>query len=213
VDISGEMLQATAAELGRLYPEITVQPLHADFLGEFTLPEPPRPARARLVYFPGSTIGNFTHEESVGLMAQVARICRPAGGLLIGVDLKKDKAVLEAAYNDSAGVTAEFNLNLLRRVQNELGADLDLEAFEHHSFFNEEEGRIEMHVRCTRDLSFTVGGVEIRFAEGETVHTENSYKYTLDQFADLAGRAGFQRVDYWTDDRTLFSVQLFRLAA
>ena len=130
----------------------------------------------------------------------------------IKAQLKKEKAVLEAAYNDSAGVTAQFNLNLLQRMKHELGADLDVGAFEHHAFYNEADGRIEMHLRCTRDLSFTLGGVEIRFAEGETVHTENSHKYTPGEFAGLAGRAGFERVDIWTDDHSLFSVQLFRIA-
>ncbi len=212
VDISGEMLQQTAAELDRLYPQIPVQPVHADFFGDFILPDPPRPARRQLVYFPGSTIGNFTHQESVDLLHRIAAIGGAGGGLLIGVDLKKDKAVLEAAYNDSAGVTAEFNLNLLQRMKHELGADLDVGAFEHHAFYNESEGRIEMHLRCTRDLSFTLGGVEIRFAEGETVHTENSHKYTPGEFASLAGRAGFELAEIWTDDRSMFSVQLFDVA-
>jgi len=209
VDISGEMLQLTAAELGRLYPEITVQPVHADFLGEFPIPEPPRPARRRLVYFPGSTIGNFTRDESIGLLAGVARICRPDGGLLIGVDLKKDRAVLEAAYNDSAGVTAEFNLNLLHRMRRELGADLDIDGFEHHAFYNEAEGRIEMHLRSRRDQTFTINGVGIAFAAGETVHTENSHKYTPGEFAAMAADAGFERVELWTDDHSMFSVQLY----
>jgi dimethylhistidine N-methyltransferase len=213
VDISGEMLQHTAAELGRLYPEITVQPVHADFLGEFELPRPPRPARGRLVYFPGSTIGNFTHRESVGLMSGVARICRPDGALLIGVDLKKDKAVLEAAYDDSVGVTAEFNLNLLHRIRDELGADLDVDAFEHYAFYNERDGRIEMHLRSTRDQSFTIDGVPIAFAAGETVHTENSHKYTPDEFAVLAADSGFERMEIWTDDHAMFSVQLFRVTS
>ncbi len=211
VDISGEMLQLTAAELGRLYPQITVQPVHADFFGEFEIPDPPRPARSRLVYFPGSTIGNFTHRESVGLMASVAGICRPPGHLLIGVDLKKDKTVLEAAYDDSAGVTAEFNLNLLHRIRRELGADLEIDDFEHLAFYNETDGRIEMHLRSRRRQSFTIDGVPISFEEGETVHTENSHKYTPDEFAALAGEAGFERVEIWTDHRSLFSVQLFRV--
>lgn len=211
VDISGEMLQLTAAELDRLYPEITVQPVHADFLGEFPIPEPPRPARRRLVYFPGSTIGNFARQESLGLLTGVARICRPGGFLLIGVDLKKDRVTLEAAYNDGAGVTAEFNLNLLHRIRRELGADLDVEGFEHHAFYNEDEGRIEMHLRSLHDQVFTIDGTRISFAAGETVHTENSHKYTPGEFAAMAADAGFERVELWTDDRSMFSVQLFRV--
>ena len=165
-----------------------------------------------MVYFPGSTIGNFAPREAAVFLRRIAEVCGPGGGALIGVDLKKDKAVLERAYDDREGVTAAFNLNLLRRFNRELGADFDLDGFRHLAFYDQELGRIEMHLVSRRRQTVRIGGETIAFAEGERVHTENSYKYSLDGFRDLAAGGGLAVERVWTDERRWFSVQYLTVA-
>lgn len=207
VDVAGRTLERTAVELRQRYPGLIVAPVCGDFTRPLVLPSVPPPRGRTAVYFPGSTIGNFGPAEAVALMRQIATLVGEGGGLLIGVDLKKDRTVLEPAYNDSRGVTAEFNHNLLARINRELGAGFQLDRFEHLAFFNETESRIEMHLvsRCAQTVR--VGDVEFRFARGERVHTENSYKYGLDQFRELATAAGLSVETVWCDANRLFSVQ------
>ncbi|MFO8098244.1 MAG: L-histidine N(alpha)-methyltransferase [Salinibacter sp.] len=207
IDISREHLVDSAEQIAELYPHIPVQPLCADYTDEFDLPEPPRPAARTVVYFPGSTLGNFQPSDARDFLADIATTVGPDGGILIGVDLKKDVDTLRAAYNDADGVTAAFNKNLLRRMNRELEATFDLDRFEHQALWNEEEGCIEMHLRSQADQTVTVAGEVISFEEGETIRTEYSYKYTLDDFEALAAQAGFVVDQVWTDDQSLFSVQ------
>jgi L-histidine N-alpha-methyltransferase len=210
VDISREHLLASAEALAAHYPKLRVVPVCADFTARFALPEVTGADRV-VGYFPGSTIGNFGPAEARKFLADVAEQCGPGGALLIGVDLQKPRAVLEAAYDDARGVTAEFNRNLLRRANRELGADFDLAAFDHRAFWNAALGRVEMHLVSRRDQVAHVAGRAIPFAKGETIHTENSHKYELAGFAALAEAAGFGVERVWTDDAGLFSVQLLRV--
>lgn len=207
IDIAGEHLRAAAEELFARYPDLDVLPVCADFTQAFEVPEPRRPARRRAVYFPGSTIGNFGPAGAARLLRGIAALCGPGGGLLIGVDLKKDPAALLRAYSDESGVTRAFNLNLLARINRELDADFDLDQFQHHAFYNAQEGRMESHLVSLRDQTVAVAGRAIRFRQGETIHTENSYKYDLDQFRALAASSGLVRRQVWTDPERLFSVQ------
>ena len=213
VDISDEHLVQSARALAKEFADLPVLPVHADFTDVFPVPRPPRPARRRVVYFPGSTIGNFTPHQTVNLLRQIAQIVGDGGGLLLGIDLTKDPAILEAAYNDREGVTAQFNLNLLVRIERELEGRLRLDQFEHRAFFNEQEGRIEMHLVSKVDQTVRLPDAEFRLEVGETIHTENSYKYDLDGFASMATEAGLQRAGQWTDAQKLFGVQYFEMAS
>ena len=205
VDISREHLLASAKALAGAYPDLPVVPIAADYTQPFEVPEITGEA-ARIGFFPGSTIGNFTRAAAVDFLRAAATDLGTDNGLLIGVDLRKDVAVLHAAYNDAAGVTAEFNLNLLRRLNRECGADFDLDAFSHRAFYNANAGRVEMHLVSRRAQSITLGAQTITFAEGETIHTENSYKYSVPEFQDLARRAGCEPMRAWTDANSLFSL-------
>ena len=207
VDISRSHLTAAADALAEAYPHIPVQPLCADYTAPFDLPEPPQPVTRTVAYYPGSTVGNFQPEEAQRFLSRLADAVAPNGGLLIGVDLQKDVDVMEAAYNDAAGVTAAFNKNLLRRMNRELDATFDLDRFEHLSVWNEETGCIESFLRSREAQTVTVAGASISFEAGETIHTEYSYKYTRDGFAELVGEAGFSVETVWTDERSYFSVQ------
>lgn len=207
IDISRAHLVQAAEQIAADYPEVPVQPLCADYTSTFDLPEPPRPAARTVVYYPGSTVGNFRPEAAQAFLGRIADAMPPSAGLLIGVDLKKEVDVLEAAYNDAEGVTAEFNINLLRRINRELDANFDLDRFEHRGVWNEEEGCMESFLRSTTRQTVTVDGRSFSFEEGETIHTEYSYKYTTDEFADLVGKAGFSVEQVWTDERDYFSVQ------
>lgn len=207
IDIAREQLRETAAGIARDFPGLPVMAFCADYLLPLALPEIEGiPARRKVVYFPGSTIGNLTPAEAAVFLGNVWRLVGPGGGLLIGVDLKKDAARLNAAYNDREGITAEFNLNLLARINRELGADFDLAAFRHQAFYSDPPGRIEMHLLSLRDQQVSIGGRVIRFRAGETVHTENSCKYSVAGFSALAGGAGFEPVECWTDAERLFAV-------
>jgi dimethylhistidine N-methyltransferase len=210
IDISREHLMSSVERLAERYPELEILPVAADYTSPVELPEPRRHPERRVVYFPGSTIGNFEPGEAREFLRRMAGRVDHGGGVLIGVDLEKDDAVLEAAYNDAQGVTAEFNLNLLRRFNRELGADFDLDAFRHLAFYNRDAGRIELHLESLADQTVHLGGEEIHFDRGEQIHTEYSYKYTLGGFRALAAEAGLEVEEVWTDDRRLFSVQYLR---
>ena len=207
VDIAREQLRATASEFARDFPRLVVVAVCADYARPLTLP-PLNAVRARrrVVYFPGSTVGNFTPDDAADFLGNVRELVGPGGGLLVGVDLKKAPARLNAAYNDARGVTAEFNLNLLRRINRELGADFDLAAFRHQAFYNEPLGRIEMHLLCLKAQEVTIRGRAIRFSAGETIHTENSCKYTVAEFQALARTKGFDPVECWTDADRSFGI-------
>ncbi|MBT8083775.1 MAG: L-histidine N(alpha)-methyltransferase [Woeseia sp.] len=207
VDISRELLVASAKSLNADFPDLEVLPVVADFTQAFDLPSPRVMPLRNVVYFPGSTIGNFEPEDAKSLLDVMYQEAGEDGALLIGVDLQKEKSVLEAAYNDSLGVTASFNLNLLRRLNREFGANFDVESFEHYAFYNEAMGRIEMHLRSKKAQNVRVGRETFSFRAGETIHTENSHKFTKEGFRALAARADFEVREVWTDDRDYFSVQ------
>jgi len=207
IDISKEQLLESAARIAAAYPDVEILPVCADYNDAVEIPGGSRPARRRVIYYPGSTIGNFHPPSAVAFMRKLARVTGAGAGLLIGVDLKKDPAVLHQAYNDREGITADFNLNMLRRLNRELGTDFNLERFRHRAIYNREAGRIEMHLVSLSDQIVRVGDVDVHFAKGETLWTESSYKYTVDEFAALAGQAGFAVEHVWTDDQRLFSVQ------
>jgi dimethylhistidine N-methyltransferase len=210
VDISREHLLKTSRNLEERFPRIPILPVVADYTDHVEIPIPPGEVARRVVFFPGSTIGNFDAGPARVFLDHIADVVGLGGGLLIGVDLKKDRDTLEAAYNDVAGVTAEFNLNLLLRINHELGGDFDLDRFEHLAFYNDEVGRIEMHLRSKVDQTVNVSGHRFAFVAGETIHTESSHKYTVKQFAELAGRR-FRQVHVWSDARSYFSVQFLEV--
>lgn len=207
VDISEEHLVAAAESLKADYPDLEILPVVADFMQPFDLPTPTVMPVKNVVYFPGSTIGNFTEDAALDLLDVMYHEAKEGGALLIGVDLQKDPDILEAAYNDSKGVTAEFNINMLRHINREHGANFDLDAFEHRAEYNEEAGRIEIRLDSTADQLIQLGDEEIAISEGEAILTEYSHKYTLEGFAALAREAGFEVRKVWTDRDRLFSVQ------
>jgi dimethylhistidine N-methyltransferase len=207
VDISEDHLVAAAENLKADYPDIEILPVAADFLQPFDLPDPAFTPVKNVVYFPGSTIGNFPHDAALDLLRVMYQEAGEGGALLIGVDLQKDPGIIEAAYNDSRGVTAEFNLNMLRHINREYGANFDLESFEHRAEYNEDEGRIEIRLDSTANQLVQVGDEQITIAEGEAILTEYSHKYTLEGFAAMAREAGFEVRKVWTDEDRLFSVQ------
>lgn len=208
MDISKEHLIAAANRLVMEYPWLNVHAACIDFTGNLTLPECPQSQR-KVVFFPGSSIGNFEPRDAVKFMTRLANLVGVGGGLLIGVDLKKRESILNAAYNDQKGVTADFNLNLLTRINRELNADCCLENFEHYAVFNRQQGRVEMHLISKVEQVITVDDHEFSFSPGQSVHTENSYKYHIQEFQALAYQAGFEPVDVWIDRDELFSVQYF----
>ena len=213
VEISREHLLAAAGRIAADFPGLEVLPVTADFTEPFDLPEPKHgTVRRNVAFFPGSTIGNFTRGMAADLLRAVRSDVGPGGAMLIGVDLEKDRAVLERAYNDAAGVTAEFNLNLLVRMNRELGADFDIGAFRHEAVWDEAAGRIEMRLISTRAQTVNVAGHDFAFAPGEILVTEYSHKYSLEGFRRLAEANGFTVARVWTDPDRLFSVQLLEAA-
>lgn len=207
IDIAREQLKASVLELARAYPWLPIEAICADYTQPFRLPAGTRPAgRRRIVYFPGSSIGNFTPEEAGAFLRSAREVAGPGGGMLVGVDLKKPVALLTAAYNDSQGVTAEFNLNLLARLNRELNANFDRKGFRHVAFYNERLGRIEMHLQAIFAQEVTMGGRRFRFFPGEAIHTENSYKYSVEEFQDLARSAGWEPRGAWLDGARSFAV-------
>jgi dimethylhistidine N-methyltransferase len=210
VDISAAFLAQEAAAVRRDVPWLAVLPVAADFTRDFDLPQQIR-SRPRVGFFPGSTIGNFEPQDAAEFLRQAGRILGHGASVIVGVDLIKDKAVLDAAYDDAAGVTAQFNLNILRRMNSELGGDFDLASFRHRAFYNTAEHRIEMHLESLREQTVRVAGRSFAFAEGETIHTENSYKYTVETFRALAESAGWRPSAVWTDARGYFSIHALKL--
>jgi dimethylhistidine N-methyltransferase len=209
VDISEKQLRESTALFEKIFPDMEILPVCADYLQPVVLPTPSHKAARNVVYFPGSTIGNFEPDEAMEFLGRVANVCRENGGLLIGVDLKKDQRVLEAAYNDRAGVTAQFNLNLLERVNRELGADFDLDQWRHRAIYDSSAGRIEMYLFSDIDQFVHFDEHKFHFRRGEKITTEYSYKYAPEEFAALAGKVGFEFVRMWTDDARLFGVFYF----
>jgi L-histidine Nalpha-methyltransferase len=207
IDIDGETLRSASARLAELFPWLNIVGLCADYGRPLQLPQfAGLPVRRKAVFFPGSTVGNFTPEEALGFLRQVRRMAGAGGALLIGVDLKKDKATLEAAYDDPAGVTARFNLNLLERINRELGGDFRPERFQHKAFYDPIRGWIEMHLESRYAQVAHVAGRRFDFAVGDTIHTEISCKYSIAEFQELAKKAGFSPQKVWTDAGQLFSV-------
>jgi dimethylhistidine N-methyltransferase len=202
IDISGDYLREMAKKLERAFPQVPVYPVVADFTKPLKLVST---GARRVGFFPGSTIGNFTRAEALAFLRRAASLLK-GGGLLIGVDLVKDPAILHAAYNDAAGVTEAFNKNILARANKELDANFDLDAFAHYAFYNPAHQRIEMHLMSMEDQKVSVAGECVGFAEGETIHTENSHKYTVEGFRALATEAGFAPKQVWTDPDRLFSM-------
>jgi dimethylhistidine N-methyltransferase len=205
IDISREALLAAANRVAREYPHVRVVAVCADYTRPLTLKRQ-NPVARRIVFFPGSTIGNLEPEQAASFMSNVGAVLRPGDLFIVGVDLQKDPSVLHDAYNDSSGVTAKFNGNLLDRMNRELGASFDRRRFEHVAFYDVPQGRIEMHLRSLSDQTVRVAGTEIRFRAKETIHTENSYKYTREGFRALAEAAGLRERAVWTDSERLFSV-------
>ncbi len=206
VDISKQRLTESAEALSQEMPALEILPVCADYLQPFELPTPSRKPAHIAVYFPGSTIGNMQPEVARHFLERVAKLCGHSGGLIIGVDLQKSKEVLEAAYNDSAGVTAAFNLNMLERANRELGADFDPAQWRHRAVYNDDAHRIEMHLVSECEQLVHLGEDEFHFAAGEKIITEFSYKHTIEGFSALAASAGFQLSQVWTDPRKLFAV-------
>jgi dimethylhistidine N-methyltransferase len=213
VDISGDPLQGAIGNLAKEYKSLEVTGVVADYMHPVILPRPKRTPHTLVTMFMGSTIGNFATEEAMRFLTTMARqlIARGGGTMLIGADLQKDEATLHAAYNDSAGVTAAFNLNLLDRINRELGGNFERAAYNHVAFYNASEGRIEMHIEAKRAQSVTIEGRTFRLDAGERIHTENSYKFTVNGFRSLARMAGFFPERVWLDKNRLFSVHLLRV--
>jgi L-histidine Nalpha-methyltransferase len=205
VDIDADALRRAAAKLSRELPALRILPVAGDFSRPLDLPRLAGRDR-RVVYFPGSTIGNLSTAEAQAFLRMTRGQVGPRGAMLVGVDLKKDANLLHAAYNDSRGVTAAFNLNLLARINRELGADFDLRRFAHYAFYNATLGRIEMHLVSLAAQTVNVGDHRFAFDRGETIHTENSYKYSVEEFRAVAAEAGFRGAKVWTDRGGLFSL-------
>jgi dimethylhistidine N-methyltransferase len=209
IDISRNHLQDAARRIARAFSKLPVWPVCADFNAELSLPEELEQSANRAIFFPGSTIGNFVREERISLLRRIKGLCHPSGGtLLLGIDLVKDVERLEAAYNDSLGVTAAFNHNLLRRINRELDADFALDQFEHHAFFDTQNERIEMHLVSAERQRVAIDGHTFEFGRGETICTEHSHKFRVDGFAKLAAEAGWTLEHHWTDDEDLFAILL-----
>jgi len=212
MDISKDFLQESAQAISDEYPWLDVHAACIDFTEPMDLPFCPSDAR-KLAFFPGSSIGNFEPKQARTFLRHVLNMVGTGGGILIGVDLKKDEHKLSNAYNDDAGVTADFNLNLLSRINAELDADFELDHFDHHAFYNADVGRIEMHLVSQKSQQIVIGDHLISFESGETIHTESSYKYTIEEFQQLGSDAGFTPVQVWTDPKNLFSVHYFEAPA
>ena len=209
VDISEKQLRKSSAFFRKIFPNLEVLPVCADYLQPVELPSPRHKPARNLVYFPGSTIGNFEPNEALEFLRRVGNVSGQGGGLLIGVDLQKDQNVIEAAYNDKAGVTAQFNLNLLAHINRETGANFDLKRWQHRAIYNPEAGRIEMYLISETAQTVRIQDREFRFRAGERILTEHSYKHTPDGFITLARQAGFDFVTLWTDEARLFGVFYF----
>ncbi|MGB8330785.1 MAG: L-histidine N(alpha)-methyltransferase [Polyangiales bacterium] len=211
IDISRDALEMSAYRLAERYGDMEVIAVCADYTQALRLPRPRRPSSRTVAFFPGSTIGNFAHEEAVAFLRRVAELVGPDGGLLVGIDRKKDPSIIEDAYNDALGVTAAFNLNILRRL-NQDGADFDLRKFRHHAPYLEADGRIEMRLISETEQSVHVGNTRIELSAGEHIVTEHSHKYDLPQFEAMARSAGFRLTKHWSDDCNWFSICFLEVA-
>ncbi len=209
IDISGEHLRASCRRLQREYPKVLVRPVTADFCKRVTLPAP---VGRRLGFFPGSTIGNFNPVQAVQFLSSARQSLGAGGAMLVGVDTKKSAGILHRAYNDSRGVTARFNLNLLHRINRELDAGIPASEFEHYAFYNAREGRVEMHLIAASDCACRLDDARIEFHAGESIHTENSYKYTPQEFSELAARAGWKVSKRWLAKDALFGMYMLEHA-
>ena len=212
IDISRDFLLESTRRLAHDYPWLSVHAACADFSQPLSLTYPP-PDLPRLAFFPGSSIGNFTPDESVAFLERLHALVRPGGGLILGIDLQKDPRVIHAAYNDSQGITAAFIRNVLHRLRREYGAKLDTEGFGYDALYNEELGRVEINLVSRREQEIRLDGRAFAFSLGERLHVEYSYKYTIDGFQRLARLAGYQPEAVWTDPRSYFSVHYLRLPA
>jgi L-histidine Nalpha-methyltransferase len=210
VDISRDFLRESAASIAADFPELQIAAVCADYTRPFDLPPLPGPRGKRVGFFPGSTIGNFEPEAVVAFLTHCGHLLGPGSEMVIGVDVKKGKSILDAAYNDAAGLNAEFNLNLLHRISKELDSDIAVDEFEHVAFYNPDEGRVELYLRSRKAQNVMIAGQRFSFGAGELIHTENSYKYAVPEFRDLAARAGYTALDTWTDPDGKFSVHYFR---
>lgn len=208
VDLSRAQLLATAAEIAGGLPDLEVLPVCADYTQPFPLPAPMASAGRRVLFYPGSTIGNLDRAEATAFLERMAEQVGPGGALLVGFDLKKDPLVLHAAYNDAAGITARFNKNLLVRIKSQLDADVDVDAFQHYAFYNPVAGRIEMHLVSLREQSIRVGGQKFLLSPGESIWTESSYKYTRAEVRSMAARAGLRSSAELVDDKAWFLLAL-----
>jgi len=222
IEISKEILFKSSQDLAERYPRLRIIPICADFTSHLELPlfhisrsaiRPLGTLPRKVAFFPGSTIGNFAPEVALEFLRRTLDHVGTGGGLLLGVDLKKDRALLEAAYNDRAGVTAKFNLNILKRINHQFEADFAPDQFEHYAFYNEKQGRIEMHLRALKTQRVHIGEYEVSFKPGDSIHTESSYKYSTEEFASLAAEAGFIAQAVWTDPGKLFGVFYFEVAS
>ncbi|MES9970232.1 MAG: L-histidine N(alpha)-methyltransferase [Candidatus Thiodiazotropha sp.] len=211
MDISFDYLKSSARALAMEYPWLPIHAACVDFSHSLPVPDEV-PNGPRLLFFPGSSLGNFNPSEAGEFLRLVHDTVGRDGMMLIGVDTKKSEQVLLAAYNDAAGLTADFNMNLLLRMQQELDADIDPEVFEHLAFYNDEKGRIEMHLVSTQQQILRLNGHRFEFKKGETLHTENSYKYSPQEFIDLVTENGFDEVRHWVDDDGLFAIYLVAVA-
>ena len=212
VDIAGDFLAEEAAALRKHYPNLEILPVAADFMKPFALPDAVKDL-PKVGFFPGSTIGNFEPHEACTFLRHAGKILGAGSVMVVGVDLIKDETILNAAYNDASGVTAKFNLNVLRRINRELGGNFKLDGFEHHAFYNRERKRVEMHLASRVRQKVTVAGSTFEFRAGETIHTENSYKYSRESFAALARGAGWTMLSNWTDASGNFAVCALALPA
>jgi dimethylhistidine N-methyltransferase len=210
IDISKKMLIDSAECIADEYGKVKVMAICADFTEAMTIP-PLNHKGKKAIFYPGSTIGNFDPEDAKLFLKRSSAMLDKGDGLLIGVDLKKDPNILNQAYNDKDGVTAEFNLNVLRRINQELNANFNLDLFSHLAFYNRDRGRIEMHIQSLADQTVSVKDETFTFSKDETIHTENSYKYTMDQFQSMADESGFTPAQVWTDPNEWFSVHYLQV--
>ncbi len=208
-DVSKHFLHAAAQKLKQNFEWLQVSPVVSDFSKPIAIPEE-YAGDCKYVFYPGSTIGNFEPQDAIEFLKNMRKLVGPKGGLLIGMDLHKDSSLLEAAYDDTKGITADFNLNMLTNLNSKFGTDFDIRKFSHRAFYNEELQRIEMHLVSKQAQSYEVFGEQIRFTTGETIHTENSYKFSQQQIASMAQASGFKLIKTWLDEQKLFSINCFQ---
>ncbi len=209
MDISRDYLYKVSQQLALEYPALQVDAVCSDYTAEMAVPDS-IPRHKRVAFYPGSTIGNFKPEDAKDFLSQIRNMVGDDGGLLIGVDLEKDKQILDAAYNDAEGYTEAFNINIINNVNSHLGTTIDSSLFTHHAHYNQEKSRIEMHLVSTASQQLVVANDQLEIVDGERIHTENSYKFTVDSFQKLANGAGFSAAKVWTDDDELFSVHYLK---